>query len=127
VENFVKGIDTIIQELGGVICMNKTLRRLYRQGRREKYNMMYAQVADLDQIADFEQFSVIGLASMAGSDLIWYTPEQNKVKLFIAPENQSLFKVETIKRAVSIYTDYWFGVGFQRAEYVYHNDLDLAL
>lgn len=127
VEDFVKGLPELVKTLGGTIVMSRSLRNLYREGKRAKYNQYWAQAESLDTVTDWENFVVKGVASHTGSDLIWYSPEFNKNRFMVAGENESLFKIgEYTPREVSIFTDYYYGVGFWIDEYLFHNDQDLV-
>ncbi|MCW3125270.1 MAG: hypothetical protein JWO03_928 [Bacteroidetes bacterium] len=127
IENAVAAIPELIKALGGTINMNRTLRNRYRAGKRAKYNAAYDQMkGESDTIMDWEQFSVKGLPSMTGSNMIWYTPDINKNRFYIASENQSIFQIESVDRTVKMFTDYYFGLGFWIDQYVFHNDQDLG-
>ena len=105
--------------------MSQTLRDRYKEGKRKKYNLQYSQATNLTNVMHKENFEVVGLASHAGSPLIWFSPEFNKNRYQIAENNQNIFTVEASKRKVAVYTDYWIGLGFWIPNYLYHNDQDL--
>ena len=127
VENFINALPELIKNLGGTINMNRTLRNLYRAGKRAKYQAYYQQGgADLDTDINFPQFSVKGLPSHGSSQLIWYTPDLNKNRYYIASDNEAIFEVQSVDRQVKMFTDYYFGLGFWIGSYVFHNDQDLS-
>lgn len=128
IEQFTAGIPELVRTRSGAseIVMNQTLRDRYKEGKRKKYNLQYGQVNDLTTVMHKENFSVKGVASHAGSDLIWFAPKFNKNRFMVAQENEGIFKVESAKRKVNMFTDYFFGVGFWVSQYLYHNDRDLV-
>ena len=126
VENFVAGIPELYRNESLTIAMSKALQRKYRQGVREKYNMHYAQSADLDAVLDNENIKVKGLHSMSGATKIWTTPEWNKARLVNGIGNMSNVKVESQKRAVQLYTDYFLGLGFWVNDVVWTNDVETS-
>lgn len=126
IENFVKGLPELVKNQGGDIAMNRTLRNRFREGKRLKYNANYAQATDLDCVMDWEQFCIKGVASHTGSNLIWYAPNFNKNRFLVASENEGIFKIESQKRMVDMYTDYYIGLGFWVPQYLFHNDQDLV-
>lgn len=126
VEAFVAGIPDLVKIYGGTIAMSKTLADRYREGKRLKYNQQYQQVEQLLTVMYNENFMVKGLASHAGSTMIWFSPNFNKNRFMAASENENIFKIgEYAPRVLSMYTDYWMGVGFWVPQYLYHNDQDL--
>jgi hypothetical protein len=62
-EEMVAAIDELYWDKNIVFNMSRQLRKRYREGRRQKYNLQYAQISDLDVVQDFENFSVKGYAS----------------------------------------------------------------
>lgn len=106
------------------IAMSQTLFKRFRKGMRTKYNMNYAQ-AELTTIID-TNLAVEGFRSHEGSTKVWTTIKGNAVLGIKNPANERVFKVEEAKRMVSIYTDFWKGIGFWQPEYIYTNDVDLS-
>lgn len=126
IEAMAAGIPEIYWSEKLTFGMSKVLRNRYRKGRRKKYNLMYAQVTDLDAIEDFETFGIKGLNSHKGSTKIWTSPEWNKVRLVNGIGNMGNFKVESVKRKVSVYTDWWTGIGYWIPQLIFTNDVELS-
>ncbi|WP_374949609.1 hypothetical protein [Mucilaginibacter sp.] len=126
VEDFINSIDEKYRFRLSGLQMNKTLRTRFKTGMRTKYNMNYNQVDSLVHVIDAENVEVNGLASMAGSDMIFTTFKQNMA----APEkwgnNAGVFDMQKFDRGVKLLSDWWIGVGFWYLPWVWHNDQDLA-
>mgnify|MGYP000867390650 CR=1 FL=1 len=125
-EEMVAGIDETYWGKKTVFNMSKTLAKRYREGRKAKYNLHYAQVSDLNMIEEFEGFSVAGRASMRGSTNIWGTPIENAVFATKGFENANGFELEKIDRTVKIWTDFHIGLGFLLKDLVFTNGEDLS-
>jgi hypothetical protein len=126
VEDMVNQIPEIHRFLLDGFDMSQTLRTRFKVGMQKKYNMQYAQKSDLLVVNNAENIRINGLASMAGSEMIYGTMANNKA----APEkwgaNKTVFDMQKENRAVKLLTDWWFGIGFWYLPYVYHNDRDLV-
>jgi hypothetical protein len=122
VEEMVASIDELYWDKTIGLNMSRQRRKLYREGRRLKYNMQYAQVSDLDVVQDFENFSIKGHASMKGKDRIWGTPIENAVWATKGFANASGFQLEKVDRNVKIWTDFHIGAGFLLKDLVFCND-----
>jgi hypothetical protein len=120
VEEFVAGIEKEHRRRIDHIFMNEDLSLKYRQGKRSKYNMNYAQETDLDRVIDFPQCTVVGLPSMSTAEKLWATLPQNRVRLL--KKGDLPMKVEGMKRAVNAYTDYSIALNFLRPESVFTTD-----
>jgi hypothetical protein len=118
-----------------VICMNTTLAERYARGRQAKYGRdsnftsvkpIIAGNGDiLVQIpVEFTLHTVVGLPSMGASSKIWSTPTENRKKLSKKSVNEKMVRVESAKREVAIFTDFYKGVGFPLQQAVFTNDLD---
>ncbi len=125
IETFVASIPEVYWKENMVINMSRTLRNRYRAGRRAKYNMYFAQFTDLDQVADFENISVVGRASQVGSVKIWMTPKYNAIMGVKGFSNINGFEVEKVDRNVKVYTDWWAGIGFLMNDLMWTNDSEL--
>ena len=125
-EEMVAAIDELYWDKNIVFNMSRQLAKRYREGRKAKYNLHYAQVADLNVIEDFESFSVRGRASMKGSTKIWGTPIENAVFPTKGFANATGFELEKVDRTVKIYTDFHIGLGLLLGDLVFTNDQDLA-
>lgn len=124
VENFVEQIPDHVMPYLQQIAMSKKLYKLYRKGKRLKYNMNYQQ-AELDTVEDTE-LVVKGYRSHQGSTKIWTTIKGNAVMGLKHSGNENTFEIEKSKRTVSLYTDFWKGIGFWQPEYIYTNDVELV-
>ena len=126
VEDFIKSIDELYRFRLDGLTMNKTLRARYKEGMRAKYNVNYQQTNSLLTVMDAENVSINGVASMAGSNMMYATFKMNKA----APEkwgaNQNTFDMQKFNRGVKLLTDWWLGIGFWYLPWVWHNDQDLV-
>jgi hypothetical protein len=125
VEEFASAIPELYWDEKIVFNFSKTLHKRYRAGRQKKYNLMYAQVGDLDLIED-TAMSVMGRTSMSGSEKIWGTMPTNYVMGVKGFSNASAFEIEKVKRKVAVYSDWWMGIGYLLADQVFTNDQDLV-
>ncbi|MDJ0367298.1 hypothetical protein QMK33_19290 [Hymenobacter sp. H14-R3] len=119
------------------VCMNPTLAERYARGRQIKYgrdmNFMTSKpllAGNGDAIVqipiEFTLHTVVGLVSMGTSSKVWATPDDNRKKLSKKSVNEKMVRVESAKREVAIFTDYYKGVGFPLLEAVFANELDLG-
>lgn len=126
VEAFVKGIPEIYWDRNLVINMSRTLAIRYVEGKKKKYNMYYAQEADLVTISNFPNMKVAGRASMLGATKIWATPVENAIFATKGFENLNGFELEKVDRSVKIWSDFHIGLGFLLPDLVFTNDRDLV-
>ncbi|MGN6476317.1 MAG: hypothetical protein ACTHKV_03755 [Flavipsychrobacter sp.] len=124
VEEMVASIDELYWDKNIVFNMSRQLAKRYREGRRQKYLMNYAQISDLNAVQDFENFSVAGRASMKNASRIWGTPIENAVFPTKGFSNATAFELEKVDRTVKIYTDFHIGLGFLLKDLVFTNDQD---
>lgn len=73
---------------------------------------------------DGKQFG--GLPSHAGSDKIWVTTKGNDILLKKDSANIGNVKIESNKRVVSFFSDFYVGFGFLHQPHVFTNNLDLV-
>lgn len=120
------------------VCMNLTLARRYAKGRHQKYKSDIAdptarQILDgngnalLTSPIEFTNHTVVGLLSMGDSLKIWATNKENRKRLAKKTVNTRQVRIESAKRQVSIYTDFYKGLGFPILEAVFTNEQDLTL
>jgi hypothetical protein len=120
------------------VCMNTSLARRYAKGRHAKYKLDSADAPAkpiLDGNGDtllqipieFTKHTVVGLESMGDSAKIWATHADNRKRLAKKTVNQRQVRVESAKRQVSIYTDFYKGLGFPVLEAVFTNEQDLVI
>ena len=126
IEDFCAATPELYWSVPMDLNMSRKLRLRYRQGKRIKYNMYYAQVADLDKVENFDNITVEALPSMTGASKIWMTPTINAVAGIMGGSNQSIVQVEKVDRNVKVYTDFWLGIGFIDDGVVFTNDQDLT-
>lgn len=126
VEEFVEAIPSVFRKKVDVIAMSETLYRKYRRGKRAKYNINYAQASDLDIIEDCPNAKVVGLVSHEGSELMWATLAENRIRPIKKAALADTLKVESLKRSVYMYTNWWEALNFEVPEFVFHNDQDLV-
>lgn len=127
VEAFVKSIPEKYWYVNMELNMSRALAQRYREGKRVKYNMSYAQETDLETVVDYTNIRIKGRASMTGSNKIWMTPKENYVAGVKGYSNMEMFEIEKIDRNVKIYTDWWMGVGFLLGDLVFTNDQELPV
>jgi hypothetical protein len=90
--------------------MSKKWERAYlRDKRSQAFNL---QRTNIDKSIDFTPQQVLGLESMNGSDIIFATPKANLIALSKKSANMNKFAIESSKRQVFFYTDFWKGIGF---------------
>lgn len=125
VESFILQIPELHRNLLDNLVMNKTLQGRFKQGMRSKYNLQYNQVSDLLTVID-TNIKVSGVASQAGSDMLWTTMKANKANPQKWSKNQGIFDIQKQDRNVKALSDWWIGYGFWYLPYVYHTDQDLS-
>ena len=108
VEEFASAIAEVYQGVPMEINMSKNWEYLYKIDRRNTFNYP----TQLDATVDGRLHTVKGLASMAGEDIMFATPKENKFYLYKDQTNQSVFQIEGSKRLVNLYTDFKLGTGF---------------
>lgn len=108
------------------IMISDALARKYRRGKRKKYNINYAQVDDLSTIEDQSNIRVVGDVAMNGSELWFTTIPDNRIRPIKKAAQGETMQVESAKRAVHIYTDWWEALNFEVPQFIFHNDQDLA-
>ncbi|TPG71995.1 hypothetical protein [Hymenobacter nivis] len=137
VEAFTRGFDIRYKGRPMPVCMNTTLAERYARGRQAKYgrDSNFTSVKPIiagngDEIVqipvEFTQHTVVGLPSMGASSKLWATPADNRKKLAKKSVNEKMVRVESAKREVAIFTDFYKGVGFPLEQAVFTNDLDLG-
>jgi hypothetical protein len=121
IEDFADGITQKYQNVPMMLAMNPTLVRRAQRGYRKKYGAN-ANFQDTNGKVDFTNLTIVGLPSMTGSNRIWCTPKENALVLGKKTVNMGNFRVESYRRLLSFFTDYWKGVGFLIPEIVFVND-----
>lgn len=135
VEAFARSFSLRYKGRPQVVCMNTTLAERYARGRQAKYGRDSNFTAPKPIVAgngdlivqipvEFTLHTVVGLPSMGASSKIWSTPAENRKKLSKKSVNEKMVRVESAKREVAIFTDFYKGVGFPLEQAVFTNDLD---
>ncbi|MGI4867071.1 MAG: hypothetical protein ACRYFZ_24350 [Janthinobacterium lividum] len=138
IEAFVEKFTLRYRGQAMEVCMNLTLARRYAKGRHQKYKSDIAdptarQILDgtgtalLTAPIEFTNHTVVGLLSMGDSMKIWATNKENRKRLAKKTVNTKQVRIESAKRQVSIYTDFYKGVGFPVPEALFTNEQDLVL
>lgn len=123
IEDWAKQIPEEYQDVEMTLNMSKTLADRYRQGYNTKYNANY-RFGDPMQV-EFANLKINSLRSMSGSSVIWATPKWNLIKFAKDNDNFGKFVVESAKRKVSVYSDWWWGIGMPLPGAFFTNNLDL--
>ncbi len=126
-EAFVKGIPEIVRSQVDMVRMSPNLRQRYKEGMRKKYNASWEQTKSLLTHIDYDDMAVRGFHSMAGSNKIFASIKNNLVEYTKRPQAANVFKVETSKRTVDLFTDWHKGVGANDPRYLFSNDQELTL
>jgi hypothetical protein len=118
IEEFVDGLADLTDK--GVRCkvyMSKKLVKWYLRDKRNTHGTDVNYNASSVTV-DFTDVQIVGLASMAGENMIWATPDENFVYLRKV-NGMSTPKVEELKREVFLMLDWWEAIGFDYDELVY--------
>lgn len=132
VEEFFEAIPSVFRSKLDLICVSPENLLKYRRGKRAKYGKDFnfltnTGVSALLTLEDFPNVQVKGLESHAGSDLMWTSLPQNRIRaLKKAALGNTMLVKEFAPRTVSAYTDWWEALNFEVPEFVFHNDQDLA-
>jgi hypothetical protein len=105
-------------------CDMAVARRALR-GKGIKYRTNTVGVA-IDNKLEYTNLSIVGMPSHMDSNKIWATPKSNACYFRKKTPNMKQFKVESIKRMLTVYTDFWNGVGFLIPEIIWTNAEDLT-
>lgn len=128
-------VENMIPELRAeldVIVMSQTLQKRYIRGKRKKYGLNNAYLTgtaptDLLSVEDHSDILVKGFISHEGSSIIWASPKTNRIRPIWKGNLANVFKVESYKREVSVFTDWHEALEFEVPELVIVNDSpDLA-
>jgi len=122
VETFVKSWPEKYRRLAMPINMSLTNEEHFVEGIQKKYNINYAQVSDLKKVRNYPNITIIGRPSMEGSHGMWATPKYNALMGVKGFENAQSFRIETAKRKVAIFSDWYAGIYFVRPEILFVND-----
>ena len=125
VEAFAGSVDELYWDQEMTLNMSRQNALKYSIGRRTKYNMYYPQAPALATVEDFPNITIVGRASMNGSNKIWMSPKVNSILAFKGGSNKDIVEVEKVDRQVKVYTDFWIGAGFIDDGLIFTNDQDI--
>jgi hypothetical protein len=125
VEEFVMQIPSQYRREMDYLYMSEENRNKYRNGRRAKYNMYYAQETDLDIITD-TTIKVKGTVSMTGSNQVWCTNPANRVNP-TKTDVPARFDIQKLDRNVKLLNDWRMLLTFHAPEGIWTNDQDLEI
>jgi hypothetical protein len=125
-EAMVDAIPELFRNRLDYLFMSPANVTKYKRGKRAKYNTNYAQASELLTIEDYDNISVVGLPSMAGSNLIFTTLADNRIRATKKAALANTLKLESNKRVVDILTDWWEALNFEVPQFVFHNDQGLV-
>ncbi|MGN7786812.1 hypothetical protein ACTJIJ_19925 [Niabella sp. 22666] len=126
VEAFVKQIDEDLRKQEIVLNMSNDLEERFIEGMQQKYNVNYAQVADLKKVRNYPNITVAGRRSFSGSTKIIGWLKGNMVLAVKGFSNKENFLVKEFLRDVYVYTDWWMGLGYKLGEFIFTNDVELT-
>lgn len=124
IEEFCDMINTRYWMQNMELNMSQTLARRYARGHRAKYGKDN-DFTGVKTTVEGTNITVVGRPSHNGSDIIWATPKNNAVRLLKKSQNMDRVRIETQKRQVQIFTDFYSGIGFLIPEIVFTNDLEI--
>ena len=127
IEEMVEMITPALRKELDMIVMSQTLQTRYKNGKRKKYGLNVnflsgTGVSDLLTIENYSKIMVGGFVSHEGSNVIWATPKMNRIRPIWKGNLASVFKVESAKRAVSIFTDWHEALEFEVPDLIVAND-----
>jgi len=124
IEDFADAINTKYWMQNMELNMSQTLAKRYRRG----YRSLYGKDTDFNGIkttVEDTNLVIKGLPSHEGSNIIWCTPKSNAIRLMKKSQNMERVRVETAKRQIHLFTDFYSGIGFAIPEIVFTNNLEL--
>lgn len=121
IEAFTDKISEVYQGVKMNVFMSRHWLKKYLQDKRVQGFYQKFSEKDIDSGIDFTPLSVIGLASMVGTDDIFCTPAQNFLHVAPATITKNTFKFEEAKRAVAVMADWSEGLGFGINQAVWTN------
>jgi hypothetical protein len=119
VEAFVDKISDLYQITQMPVCMSPQWAKAYRRDKRAQGFYDFKSDANVNAGIDFTPQSIVALPSMSGTNDIFATPKANMIHLTKRTPGKNKFEIETAKRQVNFYADWWEGVGFGINEAVF--------
>lgn len=135
IENMAFSIDEEYRSLIETFQCSETTAKLYKRGRRRKYNAYHAQVNDNQKLlGDSAPVEIIdcsiqlqGLRSHKGTTAVWGTVKDNAVMGQKNIGNEGSFKTSVVgNKQIIISSNWWKGVGFIQPAWIFHNGADLV-
>lgn len=127
IEEFVADFDKDVRKQVMELEMNEDGALLYKQGKRQKYNINYAQADNLMNVEDFPNVTIVGRQSFGSSEVLIATPKWNKLRPIKRTAVDKMFTLESVDRQVKFFADWWEGYGYALPEWVQTNDVDTEL
>jgi hypothetical protein len=121
IETFTKAISNVYKSVPMEICMSPTWERAYLEDKRAQGYYQISGPGQINKSVDFTPFTVKGLPSMEGSNVIFATPKANMIHLTKKSINANKFNIEESKRQLAVMTDWWEGIGFGINQIVWTN------
>ena len=130
VEDFFASIPNKVRrgKERGILWMSETNYRQYWQDRRAaEYNQNCCDDKDAAMRVEYFNVDIEWFDGLEGSDLIFYTPARNVVKLYNRTEDPRTmrFNAQPFDRTVKYMADFKRGYNFLDIRYVYVNDQPL--
>lgn len=117
VEAFADNLPETWMGLDVSIFMSPGWHKAYHRDKRNTLGVQPSYKKG-DEVVDFSENKLVALPSMSNTDYIFATPKFNMLHLSNRQRVEN-FQVEGSKRTVSIYSDWWEGVGFMDNDLVY--------
>ena len=123
VESFVDQISDVYQHTAMPVCMSPSWARAYHRDKRAQGFYDYKSDKGVNANIDFTPQQVVALPSMSGTNDIFASPKANMIHLTKRSSGKNKFNIETAKRQVFFFSDWWEGVGFgiDQAVFVHHS------
>lgn len=126
IQDFAKEVDSQYRRRSGIIAMSDDNVMRYKQGFRE----LYGASTNTDESQNVRVLDtglkVHGFEAMGTSNVIFTTPKDNLKVIRKAKSNDDRFKIESIKRTVSIFNHSYICYGANIPEVLFTNEEDLV-
>lgn len=125
-EDMIDMIEDLYREEKMQLAMSKELMKRGMRGKRAQYGKDNDFTDENQTQIMYSRTAMNGLFSHHGSNIIWCTPVANGVKLSKGADHTRLPRLETNKRQVSVFTDFWKGAGWVLPNLVFTNDVEFG-
>lgn len=130
VEAWADAIPYLFRNKMDFVFMSDSNATLYKRGKRilygKDYNFINGAPSNLDTVEDYPNLTIARLQSMGTSNMIWGSPTINRIRPLKKSSLANTIRIESIKRTVSMFTDWWEALDFEVPEFIFHNDQDLS-